>query len=203
MPVQTAETRPGRPRSASAHKAILDATIELLAELGYEALGVEAIAARAGVSKATIYRHWRTKRDVVAEALGGITPPDVPDTGSAREDLLEVGRRVADLQARGGDRLLARLLGEAASDPVLLQLFQDTVMGPRERLVATILRRGVERGELSADLDVDLAAAAFLGAIAYLRATGRASDEERTGLLYDLISAGSRPDLQPTAPPGG
>ena len=86
---EAADTRrPGRPRSAEAHAAILRAALELAVSGGLSGLSMEAIAARAGVGKATIYRRWKTKEALFAEAIGSIAVmPDIPDTGTVRGDL--------------------------------------------------------------------------------------------------------------------
>src|SRR5260370_18750172 len=80
--------KPGRPRSAQAQKAIIDATLELLAEEGFQGLSIEAVAARAGVGKTTIYRRWSSKEELVMEAIRQVQI-DVPvmDTGNFRNDL--------------------------------------------------------------------------------------------------------------------
>ena len=188
------EGRPGRPRSVESQQAILRSTLELLAESGYIGLRIEAVAARAGVGKSTIYRHWSTKHELVAEALGTTASPEVPDTGSVRGDLLVLGRRrVANLNARDAERLLPRLLGETADNPGLRELIGEQLVRPREAIVAMVLRRGIERGEVSADVDVDLVAATVLGALLYRYATGRRESEKLPGRVYDLLVEGIAP----------
>src|SRR6476469_1608721 len=84
---------PGRPRSDAAHDAILTAAIALVREVGYDAVTMDGIAARAGVGKATVYRRWASKEALVVEALGGILRAiPVPDTGTTRGDLLALLR---------------------------------------------------------------------------------------------------------------
>ena len=83
----------GRPRSEEAHQAILNATVELLAEQGYSALTVEGVASRAGVGKATIYRRWPSKLPLVVEAFGQLPAFEDVDTGSLEEDLVQMVRR--------------------------------------------------------------------------------------------------------------
>lgn len=85
---EAGERQGGRPRSPAAHRAILDATLALLAELGFERMSIEAIAAHAGVGKTTIYRRWKTKEDLVADALSSVKAvPVAPDTGDLRTDI--------------------------------------------------------------------------------------------------------------------
>src|SRR5262245_46506888 len=88
--------RPGRPRNATAHEAILDAALTLFIEQGFEGMSVEAVASRGGVGKATIYRRWSSKEEVVIDAVTRVfAEPITPDTGDAREDLIQSCR---DLQ---------------------------------------------------------------------------------------------------------
>jgi AcrR family transcriptional regulator len=151
--------RPGRPRSTESHHAILRSTLELLVDGGLKGLSIGAIAQRAGVGKATIYRHWSSKEEIVAEAIESFQAEiDVPDTGSARGDFLEMmGRLVTASEQRGGGAdVLSRLLAEASSDPEMHEIFRKHLVEPRRAAVRTILRRAVERGELRDDLDVDL-----------------------------------------------
>ena len=91
LPASTTRRSPGRPRSAAAHQAILDATVQLLSEVGFAATTVEAVAARAGVGKATVYRRWPSKVPLVIDALDAraIEQVPIPRTGSVRGDLIE------------------------------------------------------------------------------------------------------------------
>jgi AcrR family transcriptional regulator len=174
----TASRAPGRPRSARADGAILEAALAALVERGFAGLSVEQVAERAGVSKATIYRRYPTKNDLVIAAmdtLGRATTP-APDTGSLRDDL-EALAQIA--LARGRDdprRLLAmpRLVAEAAcTDPDLFQAVERSLIAPRRAAVMTALERAVERGELPATLDLDIATDLYLGpVIFYLLRTG-------------------------------
>jgi AcrR family transcriptional regulator len=161
--------RPGRPRSAKAHRAILDAALALLFEHGYHGLSVEAVAARAGVGKTTIYRRWPSKQELVIEALRQVTPPDVPeDTGSLQGDLIAFQQaQLARVVHTPVPRLLPRLLGDASRDPDLHDAVVADVVGPIRRTLREILRRGVERGEIRQDLDLDFAVDVLHGTIIY------------------------------------
>jgi AcrR family transcriptional regulator len=156
--------RPGRPRSPEAHAAILRAALELALEGGLRGLSMEAIAARAGVGKATIYRRWKTKEALFAEALHTIAlNPEAPDTGSVRGDFAAASGAAIERMTPDAFRIIPRLLADAAGDPELLEALQAALLRPRQAIVADILRRGVERGELRADLDVELAAEILIG----------------------------------------
>jgi AcrR family transcriptional regulator len=151
--------RPGRPRSAVADASIVRATLELLLDDGYRALTMEQVRARAGVGKATLYRRYGSKQELVAEAIRHLNQPiDMPDTGAVREDILAVARSVM----AGAERVqfasfVPRLLAEAAGDREMHAIFYENLVAPRRAVMGDVLRRGVERGELRADLDVELA----------------------------------------------
>ena len=170
MPPDPGAGRPGRPRSARAHAAILEATLELLAERGLAALTMEGVAARAGVGKATVYRRWTSKTELVGEAVARIGTQDMtlPDTGSVRGDVLAMmrGRRASAGATRAGF-FIPRLVGEAAGDPELGPLLDEVLVQPGRRVMRAILERGIERGELRPDLDIESAVDLLVGAIVY------------------------------------
>lgn len=147
---------PGRPRSARAEQAIVDAVLGMLADgVALEALSVEAIAARAGVGKATIYRRWPSKEDLVVDALASLKMPLPPLAGeSVREDLvalLRVVGREADTRRAG---VMTCVLPHVQRNPVLYGWYQK-VVEPRRECMRGVLRRGIAAGELRADLDVE------------------------------------------------
>jgi AcrR family transcriptional regulator len=162
--------RPGRPRSARAHVAILEATLELLAERGLVALTMEGVAARAGVGKATVYRRWTSKSALVQEAITRIGTGDLPlpDTGSVRGDVVAMmsARRESASATRAGF-FIPRLAAEAAGDPELGPLLDEVLVQPGRRIMRLILERGIERGELRPGLDLESAIDLLVGAIVY------------------------------------
>ncbi|SCG64658.1 TetR/AcrR family transcriptional regulator [Micromonospora halophytica] len=155
---------PGRPRSIRADEAIVEATLDLLAEGStIEALSIEAIAARAGVGKATIYRRWPGKDALLLDALRrlkGIVPQ--PAGHSVRDDLVllvgAVGHHI-DPRAR---KIMPCLVPEVNRSPDHFQLYQN-IIEPRRQLMREVLRRGVRDGDLRADLDVELTMALLTG----------------------------------------
>jgi AcrR family transcriptional regulator len=157
--------KPGRPRSAQAQAAILAAAVDLFTDLGFDGMSVEAVAARAGVGKTTIYRRWPSKEDLVIEAVSSlIPPPEAPDTGNTRDDLLiMVGNAIRFMRTTKAGDALPRMAGEIATGTPLGRRYVETVLKPRRALLAQLIERGVRRGELRADLDVELAVDAVLG----------------------------------------
>lgn len=183
----------GRPRSEEAHQAILDATLELLAEVGFSALTVEGVANRAGVGKATIYRRWSSKLPLVVEAFGQLPALQDCDTGSVAKDLktmlegyLEVFR-ITPLAS-----VLPSLVAERAHNPQLGELLEPLLVGRRQPL-RRVFERGIERGELPQGLDLDLAPDLVVGPIAVrLFFRGRRPHPEMVGPMVDLALAGLR-----------
>jgi len=159
--------RPGRPRSERADRAIIDAALSLFAEHGVEGLCIEEVAARAGVGKATIYRRWPGKEDLLLDALAALKTP-LPELGgeSVRADLIALlDAMAADYADPRRARSFALLLGEGAKFPRLMTRYQETVIEPRREVMRGVLRRGVATGELRPDTDVEVALFMLSGAV--------------------------------------
>jgi AcrR family transcriptional regulator len=152
---------PGRPRSEEARRAVLSAAFEMAAAHGPAGLRMDAIAKRAGVSKETLYRWWRSKADVLLEALaerGERTIP-VPDSWSLAEDMRTFMRATAASADAPTQRILRALAAEAASDPEQATLVRDRFIARRRAALGELLDRAVQRGELDrtqADTALDL-----------------------------------------------
>jgi AcrR family transcriptional regulator len=162
--------RPGRPRSERATAAILRAAGDLLDSRGLDGLSVDAIAARAGVSKATIYRWWPNKAAIVMDAVLSVTAPQIPfpDTGSVREDLRRQMRSVVRLFTKTATgRALVALIAQSQHDPVTAAALHDRFIAPRRAIAGDVLRRGIARGELRADLDIETSIDTLYGALYY------------------------------------
>lgn len=162
----------GRPRDASRDVAILDAARELLAEVGYEGMTMDAVAARAGASKATLYRRWSSKVDLAVDAVtcGGVRsldPDDVPDTGSLAGDLraLEQLRRARKDSAT--DHLIPGLMAEVRRDPEIARQFHESFVRPKIAQVRALLERARARGEVPADRDLDLVSTVVPALVSY------------------------------------
>ncbi|WP_431682667.1 TetR/AcrR family transcriptional regulator [Kitasatospora sp. KL5] len=150
---------PGRPREERVTGAALNAVIELVAEQGIRAVTMDAVAARAGVSKPAMYRRWSSKQAlVIAAAESRIGPLSVPDLGDLRAELREVlTARLASYRMPGTDRLLAELIGAAAAEPGergAYVAYTDRIMSETR----SILERGIARGEVRPEIDVRSAA---------------------------------------------
>jgi AcrR family transcriptional regulator len=183
----------GRPRSEEAHQAILDATLELLAEVGFSALTVEGVASRAGVGKATIYRRWASKLPLVVEAFGQLPALEDADTGSVERDLKTMLRSYLDLFHKTSlATVLPSLAGERAHNSELSKIFEPVMKGRRQPLVRA-LQRAVARGDLPRELDLELAADLVVGPIAVrLFFTGRPLHPDMVDPIVDLALAGLR-----------
>lgn len=161
---------PGRPRSPEADEAIIRATLELLGEVGYRALSMEAVRARARVGKATVYRRWTGKPELVKAAISVLHQDlAVPgDSGSLLGDLAALATAGATAaEATGAGTIVPRLLADATDDCELREIFYDFLVAPRRILLRTVLERGVERGEVRADADLEVVMDLLVGSIVY------------------------------------
>jgi AcrR family transcriptional regulator len=145
----------GRPRDDSREQAILDAALQLLVEVGYERMSMVAVASRARASKATIYRRWSCKDQMVVEALRRRTPADhVPaDTGCLRGDLAAEVRLMVEVVSGPEGSLLVGVLRAASESPQLAEVIQTNMRERKAELCCCLLRRAVARGELPETAD--------------------------------------------------
>lgn len=150
-------TRAGR-RAPERRTAVYDSVFALLAEVGYDRMTMDAVAARAHVSKATIYRTWPDKPDLVAEALAyhfKDTPP-LPDTGSLRGDLLALMMRACQAGNSTDGEVVAGVMTAAARNPVLARTMHEYMYEKKHTVHEAVIRRAAERGELPPDTDPHL-----------------------------------------------
>ena len=173
---QTCCAKLGRPRSEAAQQAILDAARDLLMQGGYAGVTVEAIAAQAGVSKATIYRWWPGKAAVVLEAFLAASGPchHRPDTGCPAADLREQLQGLARALAGPVGTVLCGVLAEAQSDPEVAETLRAGYLAPRRAETCRLLERARAAGRISPDADVEAAADALVGPLFYRLLTGHA-----------------------------
>jgi AcrR family transcriptional regulator len=155
---------PGRPRSARADEAIIEAVLDLLAEgNSVEALSIEAVANRAGVGKATIYRRWPNKEALVVDAVAVLKGPPAEIIGeSIREDLLALIRPIGKAKETRAGRIYPCLIPEVQRNPELARYYTK-LMEPRRARMRSVLERGIASGELRADIDVDYVSALLSG----------------------------------------
>jgi AcrR family transcriptional regulator len=148
---------PGRPRNAQADEAILDAVLELLgAGHSAAAISIEAVAAKAGVGKATIYRRWPNKEALLIDAVAAMKGPlPEPEGVSVRDDLVMLVKANRTGRAERYGKVTACLLPELLKDDELAGMYH-AVVEPRREVMRQVLRRGIESGELRPDLDVEL-----------------------------------------------
>jgi AcrR family transcriptional regulator len=158
-------TRTGRPRSTRALEAIIDAIIEMMAEgATVDGLSIEAVAARAGVGKATIYRRWANKQEMLSETMRVLKgPPPEPVGENTRERLLFLLRRVATGDERAA-KVFPCMLPEILRSDEAYQLWQ-TFVEERRDVMRRVLRRGIAEGELRDDIDIEVVTAALSGPI--------------------------------------
>jgi AcrR family transcriptional regulator len=152
---QTKAPPRGRPRQASAGKAIVDAALELLAERGFQEATMEAIAARAGVGRNTIYRRWTSKEELIVDALQELVVDldfhDGRDTYSLLLDWIRDFARVFGDPLYG--RILPVVLGELQRNPDFARVYSEQIVQPRYEALLGHLRSAVKRGELRPDAD--------------------------------------------------
>lgn len=164
---QDTARRPGRPRSERAEQAILDATLEAIADCGVDGVRCEDVAARAGVGKATLYRRWTGKEDLLIAAFASLKSPlPEPRGESVREDLIAMlGVMAADADDPRYARQFALLHGEGQRYPRLVKRYREQVVEPRRELIRSVLRRGMATGELRPDTDIEIAMLMLSGAV--------------------------------------
>ena len=184
--------RAGRPRSEHAERAIIIAALEEFAESGPDGLCIEKVATRAGVGKATIYRRWPGKEDLLLDALSALKVPlPRPRGESVRDDLAALletirGEAVDPRQVRQ----FALLLGEGDRYPRLLERYIEAVVEPRREMVRIVLRRGVATGELREGISIELAVDMLTGAVLGRAGTGQRAERGYARRLVDELLTG-------------
>jgi AcrR family transcriptional regulator len=197
MQADAAGRQLGRPRDARADRAILDATLGLIAKHGVHGFRTEDVAARAAVGKGAIYRRYRSKDELVTAAVAALVGEEIalPDTGSTRGDLLVLMREAVTLYRSSlAARLMPNLVGAMAEQPELARAVRAGFLASRRTALGEVLRRGVGRGDLRRDLDLELALDVLGGPLFYrLLITGGPIDEQLAEGVADLILRGFAP----------
>ena len=181
-------------RGAPVVEDILSATIEELARVGYGALRIEDVAARAGVHKTTIYRRYPAKQELVTAALRQQFDENiqVPNTGALREDLLELATALSNYFCSAGGRALSRLIMlERQAGMGELAGIVDTLRCERDTIPKQVFRMAVQRGEVDADLDPQLFMVTLIGSLHYqLVKSGQRPTKKWLVSLVDLLING-------------
>ena len=150
--------------------AILRSTLKLLGKSGFSDLTIEAVAAHAGVGKATVYRWWTNKAVLIADAFASSATRKLhfPDTGSVLTDMSQQMRQLIKIFRSPRGRIVSAILGGGQSDQDLISAFRERFLWPRRQEAYATLRRGILRGELREDQDLDLLLDSLYGPI-YMR----------------------------------
>lgn len=186
----------GRPRNMETRQAILNASYELLLEQGFAQVTVDKIAERAGVSKATIYKWWPNKAGVVLDGFLSAASArlPVPDMGSVRRDMSAHAVNLACFLSSPEGKVITELVGGSQFDPALAEECRSRYFSPRRQEATGLLKRGVDRGELSPDSDLEQMVDMIYGPIFYrLLITGGSLDEIAVHRLIHMAFEGIQP----------
>jgi AcrR family transcriptional regulator len=191
----TTRRGPGRPPDLAKRRAIIEAAREVLAEVGYTSMTIDAVAQRAGSNRVLIYRVWDSKLALARDALFGDEADfTVPDTGSLRADLegliaQHVSRMTRPAYLKGAPGLTVELL----SDPALFRETHELYVRPSEDGFRTIIQRARERGEIADEVDPVVITRVVSGAITGLAVTGRLSPAEIVDVVASTLVGGLLP----------
>ncbi|WP_328535594.1 TetR/AcrR family transcriptional regulator [Streptomyces sp. NBC_00344] len=195
------ERRRGRPLDDSTTGVILDATLELWGEVGFAAVTIDAVAARAGVSKPTVYRRWSAKRELLITAIERfVAPADIPDLGSFKAEVTEFLRNRGEMyRSPRVRRIMAGMIAACTED----EEFHGEVQPFIDRFPAAmrlIIQRGIARGEVRPDTDVELLAAMINGSFYYRSIIEQKGVDERSvefvvGMIMAAVPPGTERDL--------
>ena len=155
----SADRKLGRPRDASVDDAIVQGVLDVLDEVGLRSMSMDAVAARAGVGKATIYRRWSSKEDMVIDVMASLVAAvEVPKTDDIRTDLITLLERLRVFMSdvKGGS-IFPWLVGEVAAGTEVGRHYANAVILPRRAMIAQVIGHAIEIGTLRSDLDVQLA----------------------------------------------
>ncbi len=160
-----------RSRSTRAHRQVLEAALKLFSQEGIDATSMDSIATASGVSKATIYKHWRDKGGLCLEVLAylhGLDAPPILKTGDNRADMIAVLNQPLHAQRSGlQNRIMPHLVAYAARNPAFAKAWRARVMQPSRTQVLQLLKHAIGEGSLPPDLDLEVALAMLLGSMMY------------------------------------
>jgi AcrR family transcriptional regulator len=186
---------PGRPRDPQVERDILTATIELLGEDGFDGLSIEAVAARAGVGKTTVYRRWPSKIPLVVDALAAMKMPTattVPDDLPTREALERAMSGFTKRQEGPADRVLAGLVDAMSRNEELAKAVRTVLVAERQRGLVEVIERGKRRGEIRPDVDARVMVDLLGGPVVLRRLiTGEPVNQRLAREIVDLVMDGA------------
>jgi AcrR family transcriptional regulator len=180
----------GRPRSAEAEEAILRTALEILDDVGYGSFSIEAVAARAGVGRPTIYRRWPSKLELAIEAVVRLAPPlKVTDTGDPLADLRQlVAVLLPDMSSSAAGRAIIALASDPQVHGGLARHLDERYLRPRRAVFADLLRRAADAGQIRPDLDLELLIDLVVGAALYRwLATGQPVNRQAARQIIDTV----------------
>ena len=181
-----------RTPSASAHRKVLEAGLRLVAERGVDGTSMDAIAELSGVSKATIYKHWSDKDALLLELMADVNGLHLRpkfDSGDIRADLFAVLSYRPHERADVRERIMPQFMAYSARNPSFGDAWRAMVMEPPRQELRKLLKRGIEKGELSAELDPELSLALLLGPIIYWYIFLRRSAKNPKALAKGVVDA--------------
>lgn len=197
-----------RPRvTGDREDEILEATVRVLADVGYDRLTMDQVAAEAHASKATLYRRWADKASLVVDAVSrakGLPEADPPDTGSLRDDLLSVFCGPAGLTERLPMSVLAGLMTALHTDEELSVAWRERFLAPRMAVAVSIFARARDRGEIAPDADLEVLQTVLPSMCAFRQTVlGRPVDAAFVASVIDqiVLPAAVQPAVRTTAPP--
>jgi AcrR family transcriptional regulator len=194
---------PGRPRNERASEAITEATLRQLDKLGFGQMTMESIALEAGVSRATIYRRYRDKADVVTDAIAGTAVPVRPADDSAVDPRRDLVRFLEAFDGRFAEsclEVIGGLVGDRSA-PLALEMHRERVVKPRTNYALSLLEEAQRRGELAAGADLALAMQMLAGSVFFRRVAGQQASPGWAEQAVGAIWRGMAPAHHGTAPP--
>ena len=209
MDTSAPATRLGRKRDHTRDPEILDAALDVLAEVGYDRMTMDMVAARAKAGKATVYRRWPSKADLVIEAVAcmkkvDVDPAKLPDTGTLRGDLIAMMKPHTIVDAEKKLRVMAGLVSMLAQNPEFTDAVNEAIVEPRASINRVFLQRAVDRGEIPADVDIEQLAILAPSMASYRVLVLRKPVDRKflMGVLDDILlpAVGIRKDAAVSAP---
>jgi len=181
-----------RTRSASAHRKVLDAALDLVAARGLDATSMDAIAEASGVSKATLYKHWADKDALLLELMAevnGLHARPAFDSGDTRADIVAVLSYRPKEHSELRERITPHFMAYSARHPAFGEARRDMVMEPPRRELRYVLKEGIAKRELTPNLDVELSLSLLLGPIVYWYVFLRRKTQDPTQLAEAVADA--------------